>query len=116
MTSWEPLEAIRQWDAAVDPSPDQPMNTQCQRSSGSPASTFPPQAPAGFYLSERAERKWKTANSTQHLHAAHVSLDIKRNESHTSPVRTTLENDAAQMNLPASQLNVFTLHTPLWRR
>lgn len=75
-----------------------------------------PQAPAGSYLSERAERKWKTANSTQHLHAAHVSLDIKCNESHTSPVRTTRENDAAQMNLPASQLNVFTLHTPLLRR
>lgn len=55
----------------------------------------------------------ETANSTQHLHAAHVSLDISWNESHTSPVRTTWENDAAQMNLPASQLNVFshfTLH------
>lgn len=115
MTSWEPLEAIRQRDAAADPSPDQPMNTQYQRSSGT-SSLTPLQAPAGFYLSERAGRKWKTANSTQHLHAAHVSLDIKRNESHTSPVRTTRENDAAQMNLPASQLNVFTLHTPLWRR
>lgn len=105
-------DPTRRRDAAADPS-RQPMNTQCRRSSSIPPL---PQAPGGSYLSELAERKWKTANSTQHLHAAHVSLDIKCNESHTSPVRTTRENDAAQMNLPASQLNVFTLHTPLWRR
>lgn len=60
----------------------------------------------------KVEHKWKTANSTQHLHAAHVSLDIKCNESHTSPVWTGWK--WCSSNEPASQLNVFTLHTPLW--
>lgn len=68
--------------------------------------------PALIYL--KVEHKWKTANSTQHLHAGHVSLDIKRNESHTSPVWTGWK--WCSSNEPASQLNVFTLHTPLWRR
>lgn len=60
----------------------------------------------------KVEHKWKTANSAQHLHAAHVSLDIKCNESHTSPVWTGWK--WCSSNEAASQLNVFTLHTPLW--
>lgn len=67
--------------------------------------------PALIYL--KVEHKWKTANSTQHPHAGHVSLDIKCNESHTSPVWTGWK--WCSSNEPASQLNVFTLHTPLWR-
>lgn len=48
----------------------------------------------------------------EHLHAAHVSLDISSNESHMSPVWTLWKRRGP--NEAASQLNVFTLHTPLW--
>lgn len=60
----------------------------------------------------KVKHKWKTANGTQHLHAAHVFLNIKCNESHTSPV--WMDWKWCSSNEPASRLNVFTLHTPLW--
>lgn len=65
----------------------------------------------GSYLSE-GKHKWKTANGTQLLPAAHVCLDITCNESHTSPV--WMGSKWCSSNEPASLLNVFTLHTPLW--
>lgn len=65
-----------------------------------------------IYLGE--VHKWKNANGPQQVPAVHPSLDITCHKSHTSSVWTGWK--WCSSNEPASPLNVFTLHTPLWWR